>query len=139
MHSNSFFLPWLFNEVIGELPSCFMNLLLKSFLVCISESKDGLCWGAKTNSTLSRCITCQIVWGQQSHAEICNTYRSYKRTFEIRFYVIVTQQRATVDQCARKLGNLSLQTEWSWVNCKLITSSHQNIEAGSCVVWVPCW
>jgi len=33
MHSNSFFLPLLFNEVIGELPSCFMNLLLKSLFV----------------------------------------------------------------------------------------------------------
>jgi len=51
MHSNSFFLPWLFNEVIGELPSCFMNLLLKSFFVCISESQDVSCWWAKTNST----------------------------------------------------------------------------------------
>jgi len=35
MHSNSFFLPLLFNEVIGELPSCFMNLLLEYFFVCI--------------------------------------------------------------------------------------------------------
>jgi len=32
MHSNSLFLPLLFNEVIGELPSCFMNLLFEIFL-----------------------------------------------------------------------------------------------------------
>ena len=33
MHSNSFFLPLLFNEVIGELPSGFMHWLLKSLFV----------------------------------------------------------------------------------------------------------
>jgi len=52
MHSNSFFLSLLFNVVIGELPSCFMNLLLKSFFVCISESQKVLCWGCNANSTL---------------------------------------------------------------------------------------
>jgi len=51
MHSNSFFLSLLFNEVIGELQSCFMNLLLKSFFVCISESQDVSCWGCNANST----------------------------------------------------------------------------------------
>jgi len=32
MHSNSFLLPLLFNEVIGELPRGFMNLLFEVFL-----------------------------------------------------------------------------------------------------------
>jgi len=43
MHSNSFFLPLLFNEVIGELPNGFMNLLLKSFFIYISESQNVSC------------------------------------------------------------------------------------------------
>jgi len=42
-HSNVSSLPSLFNEVVGELPSCFLNLLLKSFFVCISESQDVSC------------------------------------------------------------------------------------------------
>jgi len=32
MHSNSFLLPLLFNEVIGELPRGFMSLLFEVFL-----------------------------------------------------------------------------------------------------------
>jgi len=51
MHSNSFYLTLLFKEVIGELPSGVMNLLLKSFFICISKPQDVSCWGAKTNST----------------------------------------------------------------------------------------
>jgi len=54
MHSNSFFLPLLFNEVIGELPNGFMNLLLKSFFIYISESQNVSCWGATTNSTCKK-------------------------------------------------------------------------------------
>jgi len=47
-------------------------------------------------------------------------------------------QRATVEQRARKFRNVSLQTkERTWVNCKLITASHQNGETGSFAVWVP--
>ena len=42
-HSNVSSLPSLFKEVVGELPSCFLNLFLKSFLVCISESQDVSC------------------------------------------------------------------------------------------------
>jgi len=42
-HSDVSSLPSLFNEVVGELPSCFLNLLLKSFFVCISELYDVLC------------------------------------------------------------------------------------------------
>jgi len=73
--------------------------------------------------------------GQQSHAEIHNNYRNLKGTFEIRRRFILTQQRATVEQRAGKLCNMALQTmEWSRVNCKLITASHQNSEAGSRLV-----
>jgi len=50
-HSNVSSLPSLFNEVDGELPSCFLNLLFKSFFVCISESQDVSCWGCNANST----------------------------------------------------------------------------------------
>ena len=32
-----------FNEVVGELSSCFLNLFLMSFPVCISESQDASC------------------------------------------------------------------------------------------------
>jgi len=39
IHSNSFFLPLFFNEVIGELPSFFMNLLLKSSLFVFQSHK----------------------------------------------------------------------------------------------------
>jgi len=42
-HSNVSSLPSLFNEVVGELSSCFLNLFLKSFPVCISESQDASC------------------------------------------------------------------------------------------------
>ena len=50
-HSNVSSLPSLSNEVVGELPSCFLNLLLKSFFVCISESQDVSCWGCNATST----------------------------------------------------------------------------------------
>ena len=40
----------LFNDISAKLPSCFLNLLLNSSLVCISESQDVPCWGAETNS-----------------------------------------------------------------------------------------
>ena len=44
----------------------------------------------------------------------------------IRCHVIVTKQKATVEQCARKFrNNVSLQTkEWTQVNCKLIQGYH---------------
>ena len=38
-HSNVSSLPSLFNEVVGELPSCFLNLLLKSFLFVFQSHK----------------------------------------------------------------------------------------------------
>ena len=47
----------------------------------------------------------------------------WREPLKIRCHVIVPQQRATVEQCARKFRNVSLQTEWTWVNCKLITAS----------------
>jgi len=49
------YLPSLFNEVVGVLPSCFLNLLLKTFFVCISESQDVSCWECNANSTLGCC------------------------------------------------------------------------------------
>jgi len=59
--------------------------------------------------------------------------------FKISCHVIVTQQRETVEQCARKFRNVSLQAkERTWVEfCKFITASHQNSEAGFCAVWAP--
>ena len=45
------FLSVLFNDISAKLPSCFLNLLLKSSFVCISESQDVSCWGCNANST----------------------------------------------------------------------------------------
>ena len=50
-HSNVSSMPSLFHEVVGELSSCFLNLFLESFPVCISESQDSSCWGCNANST----------------------------------------------------------------------------------------
>jgi len=52
--------------------------------------------------------------------------RNLSEPLKIHCHVIVTQQRATAEQCARKFRNvLSLQTKkWIRVNCKLITASH---------------
>jgi len=41
----------LFNDISAKLPSCFLNLLLKSSFVCISELQDVSCWGCNANST----------------------------------------------------------------------------------------
>jgi len=63
---------------------------------------------------------------------------TWSEPLKIRCHVIVTQLRETVEQCVRKFRNVSLQAkEWTWVNCKLITASHQNSEVGFCAVWVP--
>jgi len=42
-HSNVSSLHSLFNRVVGELPSCFLNLLLTYFFICVSESQDVSC------------------------------------------------------------------------------------------------
>ena len=61
---------------------------------------------------------------------------TWSEPLKIRCHVSFTQLRETV-QCARKFRNVSLQAkEWTWVNCELITASHQNSEAGFCAVWV---
>ena len=60
----------------------------------------------------------------------------WSEPLKIRCHIIVKQIRETVEQRARKFRNLSLQVkEWTWVNCKLITASHQNSEPGFCAVW----
>jgi len=41
----------LFNEIMDPLLGRFLNLLLKSFFVCISESRNVSCWGCNANST----------------------------------------------------------------------------------------
>jgi len=53
-HSNVSSLPSLFNEIVGELSSCFRNSFLKSFFVYISESQDVSCWGCNANTTIVR-------------------------------------------------------------------------------------
>jgi len=64
-----------------------------------------------------------------------STIVTWSEPLKIRCHVIVMKQRATVEQCARTFrNNVSLQTkEWTWVNCKLITASHQNSEAAALV------
>jgi len=61
------------------------------------------------STPLCHCIAAspvKDVWGQQSHAEKRINYRNFKLTLEIRCHVIVTQQRATVEQYARKFRNV---------------------------------
>jgi len=41
----------LFNENIDKLLGRFLDLLLKTSFVCISESRDVSCWGCNANST----------------------------------------------------------------------------------------
>jgi len=90
--------------------------------------------------SLSCCITCREVCVQKSHAEKRINYRNFKCTVEDFLpYYCYTIKTITVEQFARKFGNLSLQAkERTWVNCKLIAARHQNCEPGSCAVWVSC-
>ena len=50
----------LFNDISAKLPSCFLNLLFKSSIVCISESQDVSYWGCNANSTREK--TQVTVW-----------------------------------------------------------------------------
>ena len=50
--SNASALSLLFNDIIDELPGCFLNLFLRSSFLCISESQDVSCWGCNANSTI---------------------------------------------------------------------------------------
>jgi len=55
----------LFNDIIDNLPSCFLNLRLRTFFVCISESQDASSWGCNANSTvdlISSRITFHTLW-----------------------------------------------------------------------------
>ena len=47
----------LFHEIVDKPPSRFLDLLLKSSFVCVSESWDVSCWRCKANSTL--CYFCK--------------------------------------------------------------------------------
>jgi len=50
-YSNTSSLSVLFNDISAKLPNCFLNLLLKSSFVCVSDSQDVSCWGCNANST----------------------------------------------------------------------------------------
>ena len=88
----------------------------------------------------SHCIAAspvRDVWGQESHVEK-RTIVTWSEPLKICCHVIVTQRRATAEQCARKFRNVWVcRRKETWVNCKLITASHQNNESGSCAVWMP--
>ena len=61
-HSNASSLSLLFMEISDNLPSCCLNLLLRSYFVCISESQDVSCWGCNANSTF---LPALFNWGRQ--------------------------------------------------------------------------
>jgi len=65
-HSNVSSSSSLFTEFIEKLPSCLLNLLLRSSFACISESQDVSCWGCNANST-----HLSIVWEEYSMPTHC--------------------------------------------------------------------
>jgi len=112
-------------EALLYIHHCFLSQSIKQRVLPISAfpvSLHHLPKMSEVNSHICKNASAVVTWSEP---------------LKIRWHAIVTQQRATLEQCARKFRNVNLQTEWTWVNCKLNTASHQNSEVGCCAVWVP--
>jgi len=102
-------------EALLQIHSCFFSQSIKERVLPLSAftvSLHHLPKISEINSHIRKNASTIVTWSEP---------------LKIRCHVIVTQQRATVEPRARKFPNVSPQTnEWTWVNCKLITASHQN-------------
>jgi len=138
----------------------FKEVLLWSFLftLTVSHTNNGFSYLCKhatdfllllftqykttwftTISSQSHCTTWEDDGVQQSHVakRLSPTTVIWSEPLKISCHVIVTQQRPTVEQSARKFWNLPLQSkDRTWVNCMLISVWHQNNEPDSCAAWV---
>ena len=148
----------VFNEIMDRLLDRFLNLVLKSFFVFISESQDVSCWGCNANST-SACLQRQVAklacrlfycWVLLRNSNMATNLH----VFTLRFaackcwtQVIATFSHTFVAYCAKR-SIINLQNPlsvWDWtlvrfiwmsVHCEKVSKDKQGfIEKGVWLHW----